>query len=119
MIVVSRYRVPPADAAEFLASARPALAALAGRPGFVSGEVGRAVDDAGLFVLATRWDSVGSYRRALSGYEVKVHAVPLMYRAVDEPSAYEPLLEMADGSVVEHPGDRAEDAATAGPGSAG
>lgn len=95
--------------------ARPALAALAARPGFVSGDLGRAVDDGALFVLATRWVSIGSYRRALSNYDVKVHAVPLMYQAVDEPSAFESLLDVVDGSVVAHRGDRADDADSAGP----
>lgn len=115
MIVVSRYRVPPEGAREFLELARPALAALAARPGFVSGDVGRAVDDGALFVLATRWESVGAYRRALSSDDVKLHAVPLMYRALDEPSAYESLLEVGDGQVVAHRGDRADDADSAGP----
>jgi hypothetical protein len=32
---------------------------------------------------------VGSYRRALSAYDVKVTAVPLLSQAIDEPSAYE------------------------------
>ena len=31
---------------------------------------------------------MGSYRRALSAFEVKMTAVPLLSRAVDEPSAY-------------------------------
>lgn len=107
----------PEGAPQFLALARPALAALAARPGFVSGDVGRAVDDPGLFVLATRWESVGTYRRALSSYDVKVHAVPLMYGAVDEPSAFESLVEVVDGNLVSRRGDRAGDAGTVGPGS--
>jgi hypothetical protein len=32
---------------------------------------------------------VGSYRRALSSYDVKVTAVPLLSLAYDEPSAFE------------------------------
>ncbi len=36
---------------------------------------------------------MGSYRRALSAYDVKLGAVPLLSRAVDEPSAYEVLGE--------------------------
>jgi hypothetical protein len=40
-------------------------------------------------VLTTRWEHVGAYRRALSAYDVKLNAVPLLSRAVDEPSAYE------------------------------
>ena len=41
--------------------------------------------------MVTRWRDVGSYRRALSSYDVKVGAVPLLSRAIDEPSAYETL----------------------------
>jgi len=107
--------VPAGDSAEFLALARPALAALAACPGFVSGEVGRAVDDGSLFVMSTRWQSVGTYRRALSSYDVKVNAVPLMYRAIDEPSAFEPLLASVDGEIVAQESDRSPDAESAGP----
>jgi hypothetical protein len=41
-------------------------------------------------VLTTRWHGAGSYRRALSAYDVKLTAVPVLGRALDEPSAYEP-----------------------------
>ena len=59
------------------------------RPGYVEGRAGRNVDDPTLWVLATTWEHVGAYRRALSAYDVKLHAVPLLSRALDEPSAYE------------------------------
>ena len=49
-----------------------------------------------LWVLQTRWENVGSYRRALSSYDVKVGAVSLLSRAVDEPSAYELVDSGAD-----------------------
>jgi hypothetical protein len=51
--------------------------------------VGRNLDDPTLWLLTTRWENVGAYRRALSSYDVKLNAVPLLSRAVDEPSAYE------------------------------
>jgi quinol monooxygenase YgiN len=101
--------VPPHEREEFLALARPALAALAGRPGCLTARVGRAVDDPALWVLQTHWENVGSYRRALSSYEVKLHAVPLMYRCIDEPSAFEVLLEAEGGQVRERAGSLAED----------
>ena len=72
--------------------ARRALAALAARPGCRGGTVGRNADNGSLWVLATTWESVGAYRRALSAYDVKLHAVPLMYRALDEPTAFEHLV---------------------------
>ena len=89
MLVVSRFRVPEPEAEAFRARLETAAATLAERPGHVSGQVGRNVDDPELWVLATTWEHVGAYRRALSSYDVKLHAVPLLGRALDEPSAYE------------------------------
>src|SRR3954454_18851894 len=89
VIVVNRFRVAEGDAEAFAGEARAALAALAERPGYESGHLGRNVDDPALWVLATTWRDVGSYRRALSAYDVKIPAVPLLSRAIDEPSAYE------------------------------
>lgn len=89
MIVVSRFRVPECDAGEFRAAVAQAHAALAACPGYAGGTVGRNVDDPALWVLTTTWENVGSYRRALSSYDVKLRAVAVLSRALDEPSAYE------------------------------
>ena len=91
MLVVTRFRVPEDDPAPFREDLESALALLAEQRGFEDGRLGRNVDDPTLWVMVTRWRDVGSYRRALSGYDVKVGAVPLMGRALDEPSAYELL----------------------------
>ena len=99
MLVVTRLRVPPghpAAAEELRAGLMRAREILAGKPGFVTGEVGRNVDDPDLWVLTTRWENVGSYRRALSSYEGKMFIQPLMVHAVDEPSAYEVVQEGTD-----------------------
>jgi quinol monooxygenase YgiN len=89
VLVVNRFRVDDRDAEAFRRDLTTAHAVLAQRPGYVEGAVGRNVDDPALWVLQTRWRNVGSYRRALSSYDVKLGAVPLLSRAVDEPSAYE------------------------------
>ena len=89
MLVVNRFRVPLDDGETFRAELDAARAALAERPGYVEGRIGRNLDDPTLWVLTTRWENVGAYRRALSAYDVKLNAVPLLSRAVDEPSAYE------------------------------
>ncbi len=88
MLVVTRFRVP-SDAEGFRSRLEGALAALAAQPGFLDGQLGRNVDDPGLWVLQTRWAGPGAYRRALSAYDVKVTAWPVLGEAVDEPTAYE------------------------------
>ena len=103
VLVVTRYSVPTDEAGEFLDLARAALQALTARPGCTNGRVGRAVDDPTAWTLTTTWDSVGAYRRALSAYDVKLHAVPVMYRAVDEPTAFEDLLTWTPGSGLTEP----------------
>lgn len=119
MIVVTRYVVPADESGAFTTLARTALEAFAARPGFVTGRVGRAVDDGELWTLATEWANVGAYRRALGSYEVKLHAVPLMFRAIDEASAYEDVLTAVhDGVIQEHEPARAADADIAAPGHA-
>ncbi len=90
MLVVNRFRAAADDTA-FRGELEAALAVLAAQTGFEDGRLGRNVDDPELWVLVTRWRDVGSYRRSLSAYEVKLTAVPVLSRAIDEPSAYEPV----------------------------
>jgi heme oxygenase (mycobilin-producing) len=97
VLVVNRFRIGADEAADFTDRARNALVALAARPGYVRGEFGRAYDDAEHWALVTEWESVGAYRRALGGFDVKVQATPLLAESLDEPSAFE-ILVRADGS---------------------
>jgi quinol monooxygenase YgiN len=89
VLVVNRFRVPEDTAQAFRTDLERAHASLAERPGYADGRIGRNVDDPTLWVLMTRWEGPGAYRRALSAYDVKLHAVPVLGRAIDEPSAYE------------------------------
>lgn len=100
MLVVMRFAVPADEGGAFAERAGVALAALAARPGYVQGQLGRAFDDPTCWSLTTQWESVGAYRRALSAYDVKVSATPLLAQALDEPSAFETLAEAAPGGTV-------------------
>jgi len=91
VLVVNRFAVPDEAAEAFRADLEAALAVLARQQGYADGQLGRNVDDPSLWTMVTRWRDVGSYRRALSTYDVKTGAVPLLSRAIDEPSAYESL----------------------------
>ena len=88
MFAVTRFRARGDDATALAAAVEPLLRALAARPGFLDGELGRAADDPELWALVTRWDGVGSYRRALSNAEVKITGAPVWVHAVDEPGVY-------------------------------
>ena len=108
MIVVSRFEVPEGQAAAFLPGARHALDTLAQRPGFLRGRLGRAADNPSTWAIVTEWDSVGSYRRGLSAYDVKLATAPLLALSVDEPSAYEVLASVDEAQPpAGAPSDRA------------
>ena len=96
---MNRFRVPGPDGDAFRADLQRAHDALAARPGYLHGTIGRNVDDPELWVLSTRWEHVGAYRRALSAYDVKLHAVATLSRALDEPGAYEVADPGADLNV--------------------
>lgn len=107
MFVVLRFDVAAEDGDGFLARAQQALAALAARPGYRNGRVGRSVDEPASWTLITEWGGVGAYRRALSAYDVKVRATPFLAGARDEPSAFETLLHDDGVRVMSATSDRA------------
>lgn len=110
MRVVNRFRVPAHEAEEFREQLEQVRALFAAAVGFVDGGIARNLDDPELWLLHTTWVGVGAYRRALGSYDAKMVAVPLLSRAIDEPSAYEdvrgdvPLGEL--DRVVEEPRPR-------------
>jgi hypothetical protein len=89
MLAIARFSTPLAQAAEFEAQLSVALDAFSACAGFINGEFGQNLDETTLWSLVTHWENVGSYRRALSNLNVKMNAIPLLARAIDEPGAYE------------------------------
>ena len=87
MLVITRFRVLDVDG--FVGRVDAALAVLRTRDGFEAADLQQNLDEPDLWVLVSRWRNVGSYRRALQGYESKTVVVPLLSEALDEPSAYE------------------------------
>jgi heme oxygenase (mycobilin-producing) len=96
MISVLQFDVT--DEADFTERLHTALRVLAARVGYLSGSAGRSTDDPSRWVLVTEWVHVGAYRRALGNYDVKLYATPLLAQAIDEPSAFEPLLTATPGA---------------------
>ena len=89
MIAISRFEVPLAESAAFATDAKTAYEALSVCTGFIDGEYGQNLDQSTLWAIVTRWENVGSYRRALSAMRTKLEAIPLLARAIDELGAYE------------------------------
>ena len=88
MLVVNRFRSGDYSG-PLQADLESVHALLAQQAGYVTGWIGRNLDEPDLWVLTTRWANVGAYRRALSAYDIKLHGVPVLSRAIDEPSAFE------------------------------
>jgi quinol monooxygenase YgiN len=113
VLVVNRFEVDGDEGAvtAFVERAHQALAVLAARPGYRSGQLARSLDEPDQWTLVTEWESVGAYRRALGHFDVKVGATPLLATSRNEPSAYEVLASAAPGGeVVTRSSDRTSDA---------
>lgn len=98
MLVVTRFRSE--DEVAFRAEAEAVADLLRSRPGCLEVVLGRNIDEPDLWTLTSRWRDVGSYRRGIGSYEVKLHGVPFLSRALDEPSAYEVVEPGADLNVA-------------------
>lgn len=115
-VAVLRFR--SRDVPALMAQLRESVALLSTKGGFVNAHMVRAIDEPELIVLQIAWDTVGSYRRALSAYDVKVEVVPVISQALDEPTAFEVLHFRDAHGVVDAPGALAADASTVRLGSA-
>lgn len=91
MLSISRFR---SDDPAFEERARPVADWWAQRPGCLSLELVRNLDDPTLWALVGSWESVGAYRRSFNGYDAKMMLTPLLSTAIDEPSAFLPPEEL-------------------------
>ncbi len=118
VLVITRHRVAQSDLPEWLISAKAALAPLATQPGCISSEIALATDEADLVTVVTRWQGVGTYRRALSNFDVKIHSIPFLSTAVDQSTAFELIHQNIQGEVLDFSPARAFDADEIGLGNA-
>ena len=89
MLAITRFSIPLGVGSLFRGQLESIRAILAQAPGFIDGQIGQNLDDPTLWLLSTRWENLGSYRRALSSTRAKLEAIPILARAIDEPGAYE------------------------------
>ena len=103
MILICRFAVDPARVEDFRTRARRALGLLSTQQGCLGGQLGRSPDDTTRWVLVVQFESVVAYRRTLSVFEVREHAVPLLSEALaGESGSYEVLAAAEGGVVTEH-----------------
>jgi quinol monooxygenase YgiN len=88
MFAISRFRVS-GNAGSFRERAEAAAQFFRGRDGCMGADLLQNLDEPELWTIVSRWENVGSYRRAFSGYDAKMVLVPLLSEAIDEPSAYD------------------------------
>jgi hypothetical protein len=109
VLVVTRFVVDGAES-DLTERATTALGVLAACKGYLRGRLTRSLDEPANWMMITEWASVGAYRRALSSYDVKVYATPLLAQSLDEPSAYEQLAEVTpDGHLTVAVSDRTDE----------
>lgn len=113
-----RFTVSREERTTFLRDAREAGELLRGREGCLGIDILQSVDRDDLMMITTRWESMGSYRRAMSAYEVKERVIPFLSRARDEDSTFETLLAGTAAGVEEFHSGLAADAQTTQLGSA-
>jgi hypothetical protein len=99
MLAINRFRVPSRAAEDFATHAAALLKLLSEAPGLVSAELGESMDEPGLHVLVTRWESVGRYRRTLGRVDIRMHLLPMSMHSIDEPGAFELSARITDGHV--------------------
>ena len=93
MLTISRFRSPGEGFAD---EAAPVVEWWSARPGCLSLELVRNLDEPDLWAIVGRWASAGVSRRSVGGFEAKMLLTPLLSRAIDEPSAYLPPAEVGD-----------------------
>jgi hypothetical protein len=117
-VVVMRFSVPAdgsdsgAAATTFYEDAATVARLMAGFEGCRGVDIGRTSDDPTIWMVTSRWNSVGDYRRALSAYDMKLHGVPFLSQAIDEPTAFEVLFTVDAKGERAASGDLASDAGT-------
>lgn len=97
MLVVMRLEIPAGEVVDVPTAAGEALSVMAREPGYLTGSLGRAVDDPARWVLSTRWSGAGPCRRGLSSYDVKVALAPLMAFTLPQESVYDVVASVEAG----------------------
>jgi hypothetical protein len=106
MDVVLRFNVGQKPPQVWLAEAEKVIELFSRQPGFIAAKASLSLDEDHLAMLYLEFENVGAYRRALSAYDIKLEATLFLSNALDEPSAYEVLLQKRDGVVQKYESEK-------------
>lgn len=112
MIVSTVHKVSAGQEAEFLQQATQWLTALGQLPGWVTGSLGRSVDEVDTWLIHQEWIDAGSCRRGLSTSQLRPLAFAIARSNVSQVSTFEQLVVVTKDEVKEFESDRASDADT-------
>jgi heme oxygenase (mycobilin-producing) len=98
LIVVSNLVAREPDFRERINECISILAVL---PGCITVELGRSLDSETDYLLVSRWESVGKYRKALSNFDVKSIVIPFISLCITESMTAE-VINRTDSKGSEH-----------------
>lgn len=99
---VSLWAFSPSDSSEWFIDSKSALAIVARHAGFLDGHILHSPDEPNRYLIEARWQDVGSYRRALSSTEMKMHVWPFLASMLTEPTVYETLHRIDQSGVRDY-----------------
>ena len=76
--VIAQLAVPAGSRVQFEQGYERLVELCAQSPGFLSSELGQSTDSLEDFTLIHRWADVGTYRKFLSRYDVKIEVIPFL-----------------------------------------
>lgn len=112
MIVSTVHKIEVTAETEFIELANQWLIALAQLPGWVSGSLGRSVDEVDTWLIQQEWQDAGSCRRGLSASQLRPIAFAIAQSNISEISTFEQLLIVTQSETKRFSSDRAVDADT-------
>ena len=112
MIVSTVNKIEVTAETEFIELANQWLIALAQLPGWVSGSLGRSVDEVDTWLIQQEWQDAGSCRRGLSASQLRPIAFAIAQSNISEISTFEQLLIVTQSETKRFLSDRAVDADT-------
>ena len=97
---VSLWGFTSQDSEQWRLEAQTALTVVAQHSGFLDAQILHSPDEPSRYLVEVRWQDVGSYRRAMSSTEMKLHVWPFLAGMLNEPTVYETLHRIdASGTV--------------------